>query len=108
MRSKPINYELVGAREDGQYIFKFIDEGFDDVHLCIYGVEFLEEGDEAHMKFDYDIHEGTIEADKFEEFKTLMGDFLIQAIEEGIKKNEITYTGGVDENRDNDSEQFGV
>jgi len=100
-----IKYELVSTREDGQYVFKFIDRGFDDVELCIYGVEFIENDDDANMKFDYDIHAGEVPEDKLDEFKTLMGDFLIQAIEEGIKNNNLVYTGGTDENRTNDTEQ---
>ena len=108
MRSNLIQYELTGDDGNGQYKFKFINEGFDDIELSVYGIEFIENDDNANMKFNYDIHEGTVPTEELEKFEHLVGDFLIQVIEEGIKKHEITYTGGVDENRTDDPEQLGV
>ena len=103
-----IKYEIVGTRNDGQHIFKFVDHGFDDVELCVYGIEFVEDGDQMNMKFDYDIETGAVPDDRLEEFKTLMGDFLVQSIEHGLKNNNLVYTGGTNENRTNNTEQLGV
>lgn len=103
-----ILYEIKGYTDDGQHKIKFTNTKFNDIILSIYGIQFIEEDDHANMKFDYDIHEGTVSDEDAEEFKQLLGDFILQAIEAGIKNNDLVYTGGVDENRTDDSEQFGV
>lgn len=103
-----ILHEIVGTTDDGQYKIKFTNTNFNDIILSIYGIQFIEEDEHANMKFDYDIHEGTVSDEDAEEFKQLMGDFILQAIVAGIQNNDLVYTGGVDENRTNDFEQFGV
>lgn len=103
-----IEHDIVGSTEDGQYKIKFTNTDFSDIILSIYGIEFIEGDDNANMKFDYDIHEGTVPEDRMEEFKTLMGDFLVQAITEGLEKNELVYHGGIDENRKDNTEQSGI
>lgn len=103
-----INYNVVGETEDGQIKINFTDSEFSDIILSIGGIEFIEGDDEANMKFDYNIHEGVVPEDRFEEFRALMGDFIIQAIEEGIKRNDLIYTGGTDENRNNNTEQSDI
>lgn len=103
-----IEHDIVGVTESGEYKIKFTNTEFNDIILTIGGIEFIEGDDEANMKFDYDIHEGVVPDGKLDEFRTLMGDFIIQAIEDGIKNNDLVYTGGTDENRTNDPEQPGV
>lgn len=103
-----ILYELVGTTDSGNYKIKFTNTKFNDIILSIYGIEFIENDDQANMKFDYDIHEGEISDEDAEEFKQLMGDFILQTIQVGLKNNDLVYTGGVDENRTDDPEQFGV
>jgi hypothetical protein len=63
----------------------------------------IEDSDEVKLAFVYNIvdkadHE-TIDTD---EFIRTIGDILSQLIEEGVKNNSIVYSGGVDENREND------
>lgn len=103
-----IEHDIVGVTDDGQYKIKFTNTDFSDIILSIGGIEFIEGDDNANMSFNYDIHEGTVPEDRMEEFKTLMGDFLVQAITEGLEKNELVYHGGIDENRTNDTEQSGI
>jgi hypothetical protein len=103
-----IEHNIVGVTDAGEYKIKFTNTNFSDIILSIYGVEFIEGDDNANMSFNYDIHEGTVPDDRMEEFKTLMGDFLVQAITEGLEKNELVYHGGIDENRTNDTEQSGI
>ena len=103
-----IDHDVVGATENGQLKIKFTNSGFDDIILSIGGIEFIEGDENANMKFDYDIHEGVVPEDRDEEFRTLMGDFIIQSIEEGLKRNDLIYSGGIDENRTNDTEQSGI
>lgn len=103
-----IEYEIVGHLPNGQNKLKFTNTDFNDIILSIGGIEFIEGDDEANMKFDYDIYEGSVPEERSEEFKNLLGDFIIQSIEQGIKNNDLIYTGGVDENRTDNFEQFGV
>ncbi len=97
-----IEYEIVGLQssddEGGQYKIKFTNTEFDDIIVCIYGVSFDEREDDAIMKFDYDIIEGEVANEDAGKFKQLLGDFILQCLEEQIKTNSVVYTGGVDEN----------
>lgn len=97
-----IEYEIVGLEDhndqDGHYKIKFTNTEFDDIIVSIYGVSFEEREDEALMKFDYDILEGNVANEDVEKFKQLLGDFILQVIEAGIKTNSLVYKGGVDEN----------
>ena len=96
-----IEYEIVGIQsnddESGQYKIKFTNTEFDDIIVSIYGVSFEEHEDEAIMKFDYDILEGEVANENAEKFKQLLGDFILQCMEEQIKTNSLVYKGGVDE-----------
>ena len=99
--------EDVGTTDDGFIKIKFTNTEFNDIIFTLGKVEF-DEQDECVLHFDYDIHEGTIPDDKVELFEQTLGDFILQAIVRGIEKNELVYGGGVDENRDNDTEQPGT
>ena len=98
-----IKIEDAGTTDDGFMKIKFTNTEFSDIILSITKVWF-DEKDEAILHFDYDIHEGEVPEDKFNDFKQLMGDFILQAIVRGLEKNDLVYGGGVDENRTNDSE----
>ena len=60
----------------------------------------ITEENNCTLKYDYDIIESPITIDETNvvEFETLLGDLLLQLIEEGAVKNDIVYTGGVDAN----------
>ena len=60
----------------------------------------ISDEDKCTLKYDYDIIESdnTINEENIIEFETMLGDLLMQLIEEGVVKNDIVYTGGVDEN----------
>jgi hypothetical protein len=92
-----IDFKIVGEI-DGQYKIKFTNTEFDDIIVSIRGVSFEEREDEAVMKFDYDIHEGKVPEEDLIKFKQLLGDFILQGIEAGLKTNSVVYKGGVDEN----------
>lgn len=106
-----ILYEIVqDDGTDSHFKFKFKDTKFDNVVLSIYGIKFIEDENEtkANMQFEYDVFEGKILDEDVNEFKQLLGDFILQTIEEGLNKNDLVYTGGVDENRTDDIEQSGI
>jgi hypothetical protein len=70
-------------------------------------VNFEEDKDNDRLKihFDYEIHDdcGVLFVKK--EFEQELGEFLQELIWYGLEKNELIYTGGVDENREDNSEQ---
>jgi hypothetical protein len=60
------------------------------------------ENDKLKVKFDYTIHEQEPESLDKLGFEKELGDFLMELMAYGIIKNDLVYTGGVDENREVD------
>ena len=68
-------------------------------------VSFEEQGDTCKMSFDYEVHEDRGVTYVKEELEQYLGDLLKFIIMDQLMKNEVVYTGGIDENRTTDSEQ---
>lgn len=68
----------------------------------------MPDGSAAKLSFEYTMH-NVIENDKFDKaaFEQTVGEILHHLIEEGLKDNSIVYSGGVDENRKDDSSESG-
>lgn len=66
----------------------------------------MPEGNAAKLSFDYTMH-NVIEDENFDKpaFEQTIGEILHHLIEEGLKNNSIVYSGGVDEDRKNDSSE---
>lgn len=58
--------------------------------------------DNLKVHFDYEIHEGEDKLEDKAAFEKELGDFILEMIVDGIEKNNLVYTGGVDENREVD------
>lgn len=56
-------------------------------------VELIEEDDRLRIKFEYQLPDGRTLDDEFVQY---IGPILTEMIEEGVIKNNITYTGGTD------------
>jgi hypothetical protein len=69
---------------------------YSDVRFTIGKVSFNE--DNLTLKYNYDIIENNCAEFDKAEFETTVGDLIMQILEEGVKKNDLVYTGGVDEN----------
>ena len=104
--SKP--YTVVQSRIDGLDAIKLTEEPFSGI-IYTYGKVGFEE-DEAnstiHLKFEYEILDYNQKhlTDK-KPFENYIGKILEDLIHEGIAENNLTYTGGVDENRNKDSSE---
>jgi len=104
--SKP--YVVVESRIDGHDAIKLTEEPFSGIIYTYGKVEFDE--DEAnstvHLKFEYEVldynHKQLTDKKPFEKY---IGKILEDLIHEGIQENNLTYTGGVDENRNQDSSE---
>jgi hypothetical protein len=68
----------------------------------------MPDGSAAKLSFEYNMH-NVVESDSFDRpaFEQTVGEILHHLIEEGLKDNSIIYSGGVDENRKNDSSESG-
>lgn len=64
-------------------------------------VELIEEDDHLRVRFEYTIKDGSRRDSAFIQH---IGPILTELIQEGVVKNNIVYTGGIDENRTKDFE----
>ena len=96
------------SKQDGLQALQLTEGAFEGIIYTYGKVEFEEDeaNDTIHLKFDYDIldyaDKGLTDKAPFEKY---IGKILEELIHEGVANNDLTYTGGVDENRTKDSEQ---
>jgi hypothetical protein len=101
-------YVVVESKQDGLQAIKLTEGAFEGIIYTYGKVTFDEDeaNDKIHLRFEYDIldqnDKGLTDKAPFEQY---IGDILQELIHEGIERNNLTYTGGVDENRTKDSEQ---
>lgn len=80
---------------DGQWIE--LTEGPYEGIVYKYGrVNLIEEDDRLRVQFEYQLDDGSRLDSNFVQY---IGPILSDMIEEGLMKNSIVYTGGIDENR---------
>ena len=95
-------------KHNGLQAIKLTEGAFEGI-IYTYGkvsIDTDEENDKIHLKFEYEILDN---ADKgmtdMKPFEAYIGKILEGLIHEGVEENNLTYTGGVDENRTEDSKQ---
>jgi hypothetical protein len=89
--------------KDGVVAMQLTEGEFSGIIFSYGRVSFEEKPDEDRLKvnFDYEVHnDHGREYDKVA-FEKELGDFLIELVIYGADKNNLVYTGGVDENREN-------
>jgi hypothetical protein len=100
------NYVTVQNRKDGMDAIKLLDEPFSGIIFTYGRVSFEEDRTNDHLKinFEYEILDDN--SKKFSDtkpFEKYIGDLLQELIHKGIEENNLTYTGGIDnENRTGD------
>lgn len=99
-----MKYETVDL--NGMLAVKLLDNQFEGILVSLGKVAFHEEGDQCRMSFDYDILDDNEQFYTQEELTQYLGDLLIEMIIKGIEKNDLVYTGGVDDNRENNPSEF--
>ena len=83
-----------------QYSIEYIDGKYSGIKVVLGAVK-LEENpakDNCTLKYNYDIIKGKIEDSDKKEFDNYIGDTLMQMLSDGVKNNDLVYSGGVDEN----------
>jgi hypothetical protein len=112
-------YKLIEHKNnDAIYTIQLTDGKYSGI-IYEYGkvelTPFEQNGEEAvKLSFDYTIHNekmnvvnGVVQNEEFDkvDFEQTIGEILSSLIEEGVQNNSIVYSGGVDENRENDSSE---
>jgi hypothetical protein len=102
----PIKY--LESKNSGVTAIQLTEEPFSGIIYSYGKVEFNadEENFKLTLKFEYEIHDmaGKDLSNK-QPFEQYIGKILEELLHQGIEENSITYTGGVDENRTEDSSE---
>lgn len=87
-------HKVLENRFNGQQAIKLLDDTYSGMIVVYSKVEFDEDIDTLHMKFEYNIiDDGGVVYDK-EELEQYLGECLEQLLCHGIENNNITYSGG--------------
>ena len=99
-------YVVVENKHTGYDAIKLLDDPFSGIIISYGKVEFEEDdaNDTLRLKFEYEIHDKAgKDFTNLKPFEKYLGDLLQELIHEGLKENNLTYTGGIDnENRTGD------
>ena len=106
MNNLPI--QMLESRSNGMTAIKLLESPFDGI-IYTYGkvsMDADEENDKLHLNFEYEIldYAGKGLSD-MKPFELYIGKILEELIHQGVAENSITYTGGVDENRTENSNE---
>jgi hypothetical protein len=95
-------YELLDEDYDGNQLIKLTSNEYSGIIYTYGRVRLLEEEDLLRVQFEFDIHENPVGFVDRDKFRNHIGDILIDLLEENLLKNNVVYTGGIDENRTTD------
>jgi len=99
-------YVVLQSASTGAYRLKLTSGPYSGIIFSYGEVTFEEMGDTCKMHFNYEVHEDAGVTYTANELEHYLGDLLQVIILDQLQQNEITYTGGVDENRTTNSEQI--
>ena len=88
--------------DTGRWGLHIIEGKYEGVKFLLGKVQINEnkEQDNCTLKYNYDIIENPVEfteQSQVKDFETFVGDLLMQMLDDGVKRNDLIYTGGVDE-----------
>ena len=95
-------YELLDEDYNGNQLIKLTSSEYSGIIYTYGRVRLLEEEDLLRVQFEYDIQENPVGFVDRDKFRNHIGDILIDLLEENLLKNNVVYTGGIDENRTTD------
>lgn len=99
------NYELLDEDYNGNQLIQLTSSEYSGIIYTYGKVRLVEEDDLLRVQFEYDIHENPVGFVDRDKFRNHIGDILIDLLEENLLKNNVVYTGGIDENRTTDIDQ---
>jgi hypothetical protein len=95
-------YELLDEDYNGNQLIKLTSSEYSGIIYTYGRVRLLEEEDLLRVQFEFDIHENPVGFVDRDKFRNHIGDILVDLLEENLLKNNVVYTGGIDENRTTD------
>jgi hypothetical protein len=98
-------YELLDEDYNGNQLIKLTSSEYSGIIYTYGRVRLLEEEDLLRVQFEFDIHENPVGFVDRDKFRNHIGDILIDLLEENLLKNNVVYTGGIDENRTTDTDE---
>lgn len=99
-------FSILENKHNGMHAVKLTGGPFEGIIYTYGKVSFDEDeaNDTIRLAFEYEIIDS---ADKgmtdMKPFETYIGKILEELIHQGVKENNLSYTGGIDENRAEDS-----
>jgi hypothetical protein len=99
------NFELLDEDYNGKQLIKLTSNEYSGIIYTYGRVNLVEEDDLLRVQFEFDVHENPIGELDRQKFMNHIGQILTELINEQLLKNQVIYTGGIDENRTTDSEQ---
>ena len=98
-------YVVLESKYNGKEAIKLTSEPYSGIIFSYGKVSFNEVDEQLRLAFEYEIHDNANKGFDKRIFEQYLGELLEQLIYEGIEKNSLVYTGGVDENRTEDSDE---
>ena len=95
-------YKILEEDHEGLYHILLTEGEYKGIIYTYGRVRLLEDEDVLRIQFEYDIHENPVGKLDPIQFRNHIGDILVEMLEENLLKNNLVYTGGVDENRTKD------
>jgi hypothetical protein len=105
-----VGHVIVESRSDeGLSAIKLTDDPYAGIVFSFGKVQFpedLAEDENCQISFDYDVYDDAGVEYNVDEFEKYIGDFLIELIMYQLSKNDIVYTGGIDDDNTDYIEQL--
>lgn len=102
------SYVVLENKHNGMHAIKLTGVPFDGIIYTYGKVSFDEDeaNDTIRLAFEYEIIDNANKGmTDMKPFETYIGKILEELIHQGIKENNLSYTGGIDENRTEDSSE---
>lgn len=104
-RKTMINHKVhAQTNEHGFFVMELTDGKFAGIKFTLGEVKFAEEENSdgsIDMSFEYEFEDKSISlsAEDVVEFKSIIGNLVLQLLEDHVKNNSVVYKGGTDENK---------
>jgi hypothetical protein len=101
-------YSVLENKHNGMHAIKLTAGPFEGIMYTYGKVSFDEDeaNDTVRLAFEYEIIDNANKGlTDMKPFETYIGKILEELIHQGIEENNLSYTGGIDENRTKDSSE---
>lgn len=101
--------KVVTQAIDGQEMYgvELLESPYEGIIISYGRIEFDpdEENDRLDLRFEYELHRDNGEEYDKKEFENYIGNLLTEMIHQELSRRELIYTGGTDDDRENNFEQ---